>query len=65
MTTLTFHVPEISCDHCKSAIESEVGKLATVESVTVTVDDKTVQVEGDVDESEVVEAISNAGYEVA
>ncbi|MCZ7628856.1 MAG: cation transporter [Microthrixaceae bacterium] len=65
MSNQTFHVPEVSCDHCKAAIESEVGQLAAVEAVEVSVDDRTVRVTGDVQANEVEQAISAAGYEVA
>lgn len=65
MSTVTFQVPEISCDHCKTAIESEVSGLESIESVTVLVNDKAVRVTGDVDVLEVTEAIAKAGYRVA
>ena len=35
MTTRTYDVPGVSCDHCKAAIEGEVAKLGAVTSVTV------------------------------
>lgn len=64
MPTQTFQVPGISCDHCKSAIESAVGQLDGVESVTVSVDDKTVSVTGDASTPDVAQAIARAGYQV-
>jgi len=33
MTTLTVHVPNISCAHCVHTIKTEVGDLAGVASV--------------------------------
>lgn len=61
---LTLSVPDISCGHCKQAIESAVADLADVHSVEVDVDAKTVHVVGG-DSEAVVAAVVNAGYEVA
>ena len=66
MSTATFNVPGVSCDHCRSAIESEVSAVAGVESVEVDLDAKTVTVNGELlDERAIVAAIDEAGYEVA
>jgi copper chaperone len=65
LTTRTYAVPGISCDHCKRAIEHEVGQLSTVDRVEVDVDAKTVDVTGEAREHEVRTAIDEAGYEVA
>ena len=61
----TYHVPDISCDHCKTAIEGEVGKVFGVDSVEVDVAGKTVQVDGHASEDAVRGAIEEAGYEIA
>ena len=60
---LTLSVPEISCDHCKSTIESAVGDVAGVERVEVDVPAKTVTVDGG-ERAAIVEAIEDAGYDV-
>ena len=39
-----FTVPEISCGHCKETIESTVGSIESVLSVTVDIDQKSVDV---------------------
>lgn len=65
MTTRTFSVPAISCDHCVNAITGEVTKLAGVDNVTVSIETKTVTVVGAVSEQDVVAAIDEAGYDVA
>ena len=61
----TYQVPDISCGHCKSAIEGEVGQLDGVTSVEVDVENRTVTVEGTVGEPAIHAAIHEAGYEVA
>lgn len=65
MTIRTYDVPAISCDHCKAAIEGEVGKLPDVDVVQVDVEAKSVRVEGDASEADVTAAIDEAGYDVA
>ncbi len=66
MSTLTYNVPDISCNHCKHAIESEVSQVQGIESVEVDVQAKTVTVRGEpLDEAAIIGAIDEAGYEVA
>jgi copper chaperone len=66
MSTLTYSVPGVSCAHCKAAIESEVSTVPGVAAVEVDLDAKTVTVTGEsLEESAVVTAIDEAGYEVA
>jgi copper chaperone len=61
---LTYRVPGMSCGHCKSAIESEVGSVSGVEAVEVDLDAKLVTVRGpDLDDRALREAIDEAGYE--
>lgn len=57
-------VPDITCDHCKSSIESAVGALAEVDSVEVNVEAKTVHVVGG-SHAAIVSAIDDIGFEVA
>ena len=44
MTNRVFNVPDISCDHCKRAIEEAVAAIPEVDSVIVTVDRRVVEV---------------------
>jgi copper chaperone CopZ len=60
----TYSVPGISCDHCKHAIEAEVGAVAGVSDVVVDVAAKSVRVQGG-DDAAVRAAIDEAGYDVA
>lgn len=60
-------VPEISCAHCKESIEGAVSSLAGVESVTVDIEPKTVDLSYDQDTialSDIKAAIEAVGYEV-
>jgi copper chaperone len=60
-----YTVPDISCGHCKQAIEGEVGQVDGVDRVEVDIDQRTVTVDGSAGEDAVVGAIREAGYEVA
>jgi copper chaperone len=61
---LTLVVEGMSCDHCRIAITDEVSRVSGVESVEVDVDAKRVRVAGaDVDESAVIDAVDEAGYD--
>ena len=63
----TFTVPDVSCGHCKAAIEGALGTLAGVNRAEVDVDAKSVGVDYDdsvVDRTSVVRAIESAGYSV-
>ena len=65
MTNRVFNVPDISCDHCKRAIEEAVSAVSEVDSVVVTVDRRLVEVAGVASDDAVIAAIQLAGYEVA
>jgi copper chaperone len=65
---IVFGVPDISCAHCKLAIERAVGAVEGVESVEVDVADKSVDVRFDparTSPTSVAAAIVGAGYEVS
>jgi copper ion binding protein len=64
MANRTYSVPSISCEHCKKAIETEVGKLSDVSSVEVDVAAKTVTVVGEATDEEIRSAIEEVGYDV-
>jgi copper chaperone len=62
--TRSYSVPDISCDHCKRAIEDRVTPLAGVDTVTVDIDNKTVTVTGG-EPAAIEAAIADAGYAIA
>lgn len=67
MTTTTYRVPDVSCEHCVRAVTEEVGKLDGVEDVQVDLDAKTVTVrrEDQVTDAQIIAALDEAGYDVA
>lgn len=64
MTTTTYHVPAISCDHCVRAITSEVGEVAGVSAVRVDIPTKIVTIEHEnVAAQQLIAAIKEAGFD--
>jgi copper chaperone len=67
MIDRTFTVPEMSCGHCKAAVEGELSKLAGVERSNADLEKGTVEVSYDEDrvsEERLKGAIEDAGYAV-
>ena len=60
-TNHVYTVADMSCDHCKRAIEDSVGAVAGVDGVLVDLDAKTVSVSGG-EPAAIEQAISGAGY---
>ena len=68
MIEKTLRVPDMSCGHCKAAVESELNKLSGVERASADVEKGTVEVSYDeaaVTTEDLKEAIEEAGYTVA
>ena len=67
MTDATFNVPDMSCGHCKAAVEGELGKLSGVERSNADFEKGIVEVRYDEDRvttDDLKGAIEEAGYEV-
>ncbi len=68
MTTsgsLTYSVPGMTCEHCRAAVQDEVGKVAGVDGVQVDLETKLVAISGtSLDGAAIVDAIDEAGYQV-
>ena len=67
MTEATYSVTGMTCDHCVRAVQTEVGKIAGVSSVSVDLGAgrMTLRSDGPVDDDVVRAAVEEAGYEVA
>jgi copper chaperone len=66
-TTTIFSVPEVHCEHCKSALEGALGPAGGVEKAEVDIAGRTVSVSYDADEigaPAVIEIIEGQGYDV-
>ena len=62
---LIVNVDGMSCDHCKKTVENALNELTGVENAVVDLDNANAEAEyfGSIDEDEVKNAITEAGYE--
>jgi copper chaperone len=68
MTEKTLGVPDMSCGHCKAAVEGELNKLSGVRKANPDVETSTVEVTYDertVTTEDLKDAIEEVGYTVA
>ena len=68
MIEKTLKVPDISCAHCKAAVEGELNKISGVTYSKADVEKGTVEVsfdEGKVSTEDLKGAIEGAGYTLA
>jgi copper chaperone len=64
--TVTYTVPDMSCEHCRAAITEGLTGSEGVESVDIDLDAKLVTVTGGpLDDATLREAIAEAGYEAS
>jgi len=63
---IVFTVPEISCGHCKDTIESTLNNVESIESVSVDIEKKSVEVisSSDLDIMNVSQLLDEQGYTV-
>ncbi len=62
--TTTFRVDGMTCDHCRTAVTTEIGAVPGVDSVAVDVQSGTVTVTATkaVDRCDIAAAVDGAGY---
>lgn len=58
----TFSVPDMSCNHCKVAIETALGAVPQAGEVKVDLTNRKVEVTGPAPASELLKALDQAGY---
>ena len=61
--SIKLKVPNITCEHCKMRIEKALKTLDSVQSISVDIIKKTVEVTGDVDSDKVKTILLDIGYE--
>ena len=67
MSEATLNVPGIHCEHCQTSIEGALAELEGVRSATVSVSERTVDVDYDesvVDMDAIRETILEQGYDL-
>ncbi|TDT31151.1 heavy-metal-associated domain-containing protein [Naumannella halotolerans] len=63
MTTTTFAVTGMTCEHCEASVREEVSEIPGVSDIQVSADNGVLVVTGEgVDEAAVLAAVTEAGY---
>ena len=67
MNTVTYYIPNISCNHCVHTIQSEVSDLQGVKSVQADTDSKkaTISFDAPATEEKIKELLAEINYPVA
>lgn len=67
MAERVYSVPDVSCDHCVSAITRELAQIGGVQNVQVDLQQKKVTVVSDdtVADERIREGIDEAGFDIA
>lgn len=58
-----FNVPEMSCGHCKAAVERAVSSIDEIADLEFDMEARTVEIDSDVDDAGLIAAIKVEGYE--
>ena len=65
MSTTTYRVEGMTCNHCVQAVTREVSALPGVDEAVVDLQAQTLAVSGDAAEAAVAAAVEEAGYALA
>lgn len=60
--TTTITVEGMTCGHCEQTVEDALREVSGVTGVTVDRDDEQASVDGNADETALVQAVEDAGY---
>lgn len=58
----TFHIPDMSCGHCKAAIEAAIKALDPSAQITFNMEKRDVQLTSQAATENLIAALSKAGY---
>lgn len=65
LTEKVYHIKGMRCHHCRRNLEEALSKLDGVESVAVSLEEKTASISGQVDEAAVKQCIHDMGFTVS
>ncbi len=60
---MKFHVPDMSCGHCKAAIDSSVKGADSSARLDSDMDNRIVEIESQLPVEKILEALKTAGYD--
>ncbi len=58
-----FNVPDMTCSHCRARIEGVLNDTGKVGNISTDLDMKTVELESDLPEEELIQLFDEAGYD--
>ena len=61
---MVLKIEGMMCGHCKARVEKALKAVAGVETVEISLDDKTATVTGNADPAELRQAVIDAGYQI-
>lgn len=59
---MKYHVPDMSCGHCKATIETALSTLDPAIDITVDLSGRIVEVETGKSNDEILQALTQAGF---
>ena len=62
---MVLKIEGMMCGHCKARVEKALKAVAGVETVEISLENKTATVTGSADASALRQAVTDAGYQVA
>ena len=62
---MVLKIEGMMCGHCKARVEKALKAVAGVETVDISLEDKTATVTGSANASALRQAVTDAGYQVA
>ena len=57
------NVPDMSCGHCKAAIEKAVARVDANATVNVDLENRTVSIDSTITDSALIDALKEGGYD--
>ena len=62
-TMIELSIPEMSCGHCKASIEKAISAADASSKVEVDLENRTVKIDSNLEQSALLAAVEKAGYE--
>ena len=59
-----FKIDDMHCNHCVKAISAAVEELNGITDFNINLADKSLEVEGDISEKQIIKAVKAVGYNI-
>ncbi len=58
-----YHVPDISCNHCKTSIETALSQTISRDQISIDITERTVRIDGEHSQKDVLNTLDDIGFE--